>query len=57
MVHLASRRIFAAATLRSDRICGCPIPCEKDMKKNGRGTLKEFTDSNAGLAVIAWYDN
>ena len=27
------------------------------MKKTGRGTLKEFTDLKAGLALIAWYDN
>ena len=57
MVHLASLGIFATATLRSDRIRGCPIPCEKDMKKTGRGTLKEFTYSKAGLTLIAWYDN
>ena len=57
LFHIASLGIFAAATLRSDPIRGCPIPCEKDMKKNGRGTLKEFIDSEAGLALIAWYDN
>jgi hypothetical protein len=57
LVHLASIGIFAAATLRSDRSRGCPIPSEKDMKKSGQGSLKKFTDAKAGLAIVSWYDN
>ncbi|CAB4042187.1 Hypothetical predicted protein [Paramuricea clavata] len=57
LVNLMSRGILAVATLRSDRSCGCPLPAEKDMRKNGRGDLAEFTDSKAGLVICAWYDN
>ena len=57
LVYLMSRSIFAVATLRSDLNRDCPLPVEKDMKKNGRGNLAEFTDSKAGLVICAWYDN
>jgi hypothetical protein len=57
LVYLMSQGIFAVATLRRDRSRGCPLPAEKDMRKNGRGNLAEFTDSKAGLVVCAWYDN
>ena len=57
MVYLKSKGIYAVATLRSDRSRGCPIPAEKEMKKEGRGCIFQFTDTKAGLVLCCWYDN
>ena len=45
------------ATIRSDRIKSCPLSCEKDLKKKGRGTHVYRTDLNSGMSVLRWYDN
>ena len=45
------------ATIRSDRIKSCPLPCEKDLKKRGRGAHAYITDLNSGMFVLRWYDN
>ena len=43
--------------IRSDRLKLCPLPCEKDMKKRGRGAHAYRTDLNSGMSVLRCYDN
>lgn len=44
MTYLMERELYAVATLRANRR-DCPIPAEKDMKKEGRETMEEFIDA------------
>jgi len=39
--HLAKSKIFCLGTVRSNRLPGCDLPSDKDMKKNGKGTHKK----------------
>ena len=48
---------LTTATLRADRTKGCPLPTEKDLKKQGRGSHSFRTDANTGIAVTKWSDN
>ena len=43
---------LATATLRADCTKGCPLPAEKDLKKQGRGS-----DANSGISMTNWFDN
>ena len=45
------------ATIRADRVKGCPLPTEKDIKKKGRETRAYKTDANSRLTVTKWFDN
>ena len=48
---------LATATLRADRTKGCPLPAEKDLKKQGRRSHSFRTDANSGISVTKWFDN
>ena len=56
-VSLKSRDILAVATLQKKRARGCPIPSKSEMKKKGRGTMKQFVDEGNGVVITAWFDN
>ena len=45
MKYLLSKGIYGLATLRGNRSRSCPIPAEKDMKKQGRGATTEVVDT------------
>ena len=55
--YLLSKGIYGVATLRANRSRSCPIPAEKDMKKQGRGAMTEVVDTEQKVVVCAWYDN
>ena len=48
---------LATATLRADRTKGGPLPTEKDLKKQGRGSHSFRTDANSGISVTKLFDN
>ena len=48
---------LATATLRADRTKGYPLPAEKDLKKQGRGSHSFRTHANSGISVTKWFDN
>ncbi|XP_047144656.1 piggyBac transposable element-derived protein 2 [Hydra vulgaris] len=56
-LSLKEKGFLAAATLRSDRAKGCPLPHEKDLKKIGRGSHSFQVDAKSGLAITKWYDS
>ena len=49
--------ILTTATIRTNRTAGCPLLSEKDLKKNGRGSVSFKCDMNSGLAIVRWYGN
>ena len=56
MLQLKDQGIFAVGTLHQDRLRGCKLSREKDMRNSGRGTIHQVTEKN-GLAVCVWFDN
>ena len=52
MLKLKSMGILTTATIRTNRTAGCPLLSEKDLKKNGRGSVSFKCDMNSGLAMV-----
>lgn len=48
--------IPAACTVRSNRMDRCPLKSEKELMREGRGSM-DYRLSNDGILVIKWYDN
>ena len=57
LVKLKEKKIWAIGTLRADRMHGCKLKSEKELKKEGRGSLDGAVDFNSGVTVVRWYDN
>ena len=49
--------IHCVGTIRSNRLQGCPLKSEKEMKAIGRGAIDIATDANCGITVVRWLDN
>ena len=47
---------LATATLRAYRTKSCPLPAEKDLKKQRRGNHSFRTDANSGISVTKSFD-
>ena len=43
--------------VRKNRIGGCPLMSENELKKAGRGSFDYRTDTTTGLHLIRWLDN
>lgn len=56
-LELKALGILTIATLRKNRLGGCSLMSEKDLKKAGRGSFDYRTDEKSGLHVIRWQDN
>ena len=54
---LKTKKQQSVATLKANLSRGCPIPTEKDFKKEGRGVMSQFFDERLGLIICAWYNN
>nr|XP_004209154.1 piggyBac transposable element-derived protein 2-like [Hydra vulgaris] len=50
-------KVWALSTLNPNRSRNCPILSEKEMRKLGRGYIKEFVDTNNKIVVASWFDN
>ena len=57
LIRLHEMRILATETFRSNRIGGCPLMCDKDLKTNGSGSFDFRVDLNSSLRLIKQYDN
>ena len=51
MLQLKDQGIFAVGTLPQDRLRGCKLAMEKEMKNSGRGTIHQFTEKMVLLFV------
>lgn len=49
--------IKATGTIRENRRSKCPLPSNKDFKKNSRGTYKFRTIGDKSIVVAVWNDN
>ena len=43
------------ATVRKNRIAGCPLKSEQELKTMGRGSFDYRTDSNSQLHLVRWF--
>lgn len=57
MIKLHSMGILTSATFRSNRLSGCPLATDKDLKTSGRGSSDYRIDLNSSVRVMKWYDN
>ena len=53
LVQLATKETFAIATARSNRLLGCEMQCEKELKQKGRGSFEEKETTIDGFVVRA----
>ena len=56
LLHLKSLGIPAACTLRKDRMEHCPLKNEKELRREGHGSM-DYRTSSEGILVLKWYDN
>ena len=47
--ELKSLGVLTTATMKADNIAGCPLKCEIDLKKEGRGSICYRSDANLVL--------
>ena len=57
LVYLKKNGISSCGTVRTNRLQGCPLLSNKELKKLGRGSLDFKSDMNSGLIVVKWMDN
>ena len=57
LIKLKEKRFLATATIRADRLKGCPLPKDKELVKQGRGSTAFKCDANSGLTILKWHDN
>ena len=47
----------SVGTLRANRLRGCNLKSESELRKNGRGSHDAVVDANSGLCIVRWFDN
>ncbi|XP_065665427.1 piggyBac transposable element-derived protein 2-like [Hydra vulgaris] len=56
-LHLNKLGILTTATIRNDRMQGCCLPTESEMRKKQGGSHAYKCDINSGIIISRWYDN
>jgi len=56
-LQLRSWGIWSVGTVRSNRLRGCTLKSERELRKVGRGATDIAVDANSGLVVVRWLDN
>ena len=59
-VTLEKLKIHSISTVRANRLKGCVLKSDKDMKKIGRGTHQELlltVVDDVEVRFVKWYDN
>lgn len=49
--------IFSLGTIRSNRLRGCELLNDKQLRKNGRGSYDYKVDNENRVFILKWYDN
>ena len=49
--------ILAIGTVRTDRLKKCPLPTDKALMKEGKGSSSYQCDTNSGITVLKWFNN
>ena len=56
-IYLKKLDILACGTIRANRLQGCTLKSNKELKKSGRGSIDYMTDLNSGVIILKWMDN
>ena len=56
-IELKSLGILTTATISANKIAGCPLKFEKDLKNERRGRTFCSSDANSGIVLVQWFDN
>lgn len=54
---LKSIGVLATGTIRSNRLLGCKLKGEKEMRKDERGSTKVKVTEQGDVALVRWKDN
>ena len=54
---LKKKSIWSVVTIRSNRLKGCMLQTDKDLKKCGRGSIDYRCEDTEGVSVVKWYDS
>ena len=54
---LKEHGLRSKGTVRSNRLYGCPIDSNNELRRNGRGSFSFKTGANSGLLLTKWFDN
>ena len=57
VLYLKKQGIMSCGTIRANRLHGCPLQSNKELKKSGRGSLDYRSDLNTGVIIAKWQDN
>ena len=57
LLRLRMDWFWAVATIREDRMRGCKLKSEKELKKEGRCSYDGSVDLNSGIAIMRWFGN
>ena len=55
--YLKKQGLWVFSTLNKKRSRDCPIATHSELKRDGRGAMKEIPDSKNQLVVTSWFDN
>ena len=54
---LKERSIWSVATIRPNRLKGCTLASDNELKRQGRGSLDSKWEKNEHITVVKWYDS
>lgn len=57
MLYLKNEGLLAVGTIRANRLHNCPLIANKDLEKEGRGSMDYRTDNNSCIIIAKWVDN
>ena len=57
ILYLKNEGLLAAGTIRANRLHNCPLKANKDIEKEGRGSMDYRTDNNSCIIIAKWVDN
>ncbi|XP_070390691.1 piggyBac transposable element-derived protein 3-like [Dermacentor albipictus] len=57
ILQLKEMGILASGTIRANRLLKCCLKSEKELKKEGRGSMDEKVSTKGDIAIVRWQDN
>ncbi len=57
MIYLKHLGILSCGTVRANRLQGCPLLTNKELKKKEGGSFHFKSDLNSGVILAKWMDN
>lgn len=57
LIYLKKRGILSCGIVRANRLQGCPLLSNEELKERGRGSIDYKSDLNSGVCVAKWLDN